>query len=218
MGKDTKTLTIKIGDQIGLTPPLGWNSWNCFAGSVTQEKVHAQAKAMWKSGLIQHGWTYINIDDAWQGARGGKYNALQGNSKFPDLKQMCDDIHALGLKAGIYSTPWVTSYANYPGGSAENPEGTWTKFSGPSRSTRRSCHSPWASTHSPPGCQAMGRLGDRLPQVRLEPDRDGPSARNSRCAEGQRTRRDLEPFQPRALRRSGRLGPPCQLLAHDRRH
>ena len=38
---------------------------------------------------------------------------------------MCDEIHALGLKVGIYSTPWVTSYAGYVGGSADNPEGTW---------------------------------------------------------------------------------------------
>src|SRR6185295_3235553 len=51
----------------------------------------------------------------------------QGNEKFPDMKKLCDDVHALGLKIGIYSTPWVTSYANHPGGSAENPEGTWEK-------------------------------------------------------------------------------------------
>lgn len=124
-GHDRRVLELKIGDQICLTPPLGWNSWNCFGGRVDQEKVAAQAKAMAGSGLIQHGWTYINIDDAWQGRREGSEHALQPNSKFPDIKRLCDDIHALGLKAGIYSTPWVTSYARHAGGSAENPEGTW---------------------------------------------------------------------------------------------
>jgi len=79
------------------------------------------------SGLVQHGWTYVNIDDTWQGARTGPDHALQGNEKFPDLRKLADEIHALGLKLGIYSTPWVTSYARYPGGSAENPEGTWEK-------------------------------------------------------------------------------------------
>jgi alpha-galactosidase len=79
------------------------------------------------SGLIHHGWTYINIDDAWQGKRGGPFNAIQGNDKFPDLKGLCDEIHKMGLKIGIYSTPWVTSYAQRIGGSAENPEGTWSK-------------------------------------------------------------------------------------------
>jgi alpha-galactosidase len=82
------------------------------------------------SGLINHGWTYINIDDTWQGERGGKFHGLQGNQKFPDIKALCDQIHALGLKFGIYSTPWTTSYAGYPGGSSENPEGNWTKSVG----------------------------------------------------------------------------------------
>ena len=127
LGADSKPLLIKVGDQICLTPPMGWNSWNCFAGAVDQEKVLAAAHAMVDKGLIKHGWTYINIDDTWQGDRGGKFNAIQGNKKFPDMQKLCDEIHALGLKPGIYSTPWVTSYANYPGGSAENPEGKWEK-------------------------------------------------------------------------------------------
>ncbi len=93
-GTDTKTFTIKIGDQICLTPPMGWNSWNCFAGAVDQEKVQAQADAMVKTGLIRHGWTYINIDDTWQGERGGTYHGLLANKKFPDMKGLCDQIHA----------------------------------------------------------------------------------------------------------------------------
>lgn len=126
-GKDTKPLLIKIGETICLTPPMGWNSWNCFAEAVDQEKVKAAADAMVKTGLIKHGWTYINIDDTWQGARGGKHNGLLGNEKFPDMKGLTDHIHSQGLKAGIYSTPWVQSYAHFAGGSADNPEGKWTK-------------------------------------------------------------------------------------------
>jgi alpha-galactosidase len=130
IGKDARTLLIKIGDQISLTPPMGWNSWNCFAGAVDQDKVRAAAEAMVRTGLVEHGWTYINIDDTWQGPRGGKDHALQGDEKFPDMKKLCDDIHGLGLKAGIYSTPWVTSYANHPGGSADDPDSKWEKFEG----------------------------------------------------------------------------------------
>ena len=58
------------------------------------------ARAMVSSGLIDHGWTYVNIDDTWQGPRGGPFNAIQGNKKFPDMKGLCDEIHAMGLKAG----------------------------------------------------------------------------------------------------------------------
>ncbi len=131
IGSAERPFKIVVGDQIALTPPMGWNSWNCWAGAVDQDKVLRSAKAMVASGLIDHGWTYINIDDKWQGKRGGPMNALQPNpDKFPDIKAMCDEIHKMGLKTGIYSTPWVRSYAGELGGSAENPEGTVQKFPG----------------------------------------------------------------------------------------
>lgn len=124
-GSAERTLRIIAGDRIALTPPMGWNSWNCWAGAVDQDKVLRSARAMVASGLAQHGWSTVNIDDTWQGRRGGPLNAIQPNDKFPDMKGLCDEIHGLGLKAGIYSTPWVTSYARHVGGSAENPEGLW---------------------------------------------------------------------------------------------
>lgn len=127
LGACEKKFKIVVGETIALTPAMGWNSWNHYAGRITQDIVLQNAKAMAESGLIDHGWSYINIDDTWQGARGGPFHGLQGNGKFPDIKGLCDQIHALGLKFGIYSTPWETSYAGYPGGSSENPEGAWSK-------------------------------------------------------------------------------------------
>jgi alpha-galactosidase len=127
LGADTRAFKIVVGDTIALTPALGWNSWNCWAGSIDQDKVLRAAKAMVSSGLIQHGWTYINIDDAWQGQRGGPFNGIQPNKKFPDMQALCNEIHAMGLKIGIYSTPWTTSYAGYVGGSSDDPNGAWTK-------------------------------------------------------------------------------------------
>jgi len=126
-GEDRKTFTVVVGDSIALTPAMGWNSWNCWAAAVDQEKVLRSARAMVSSGLADHGWTYINIDDTWQGARTGEGHALQGNEKFPDMKGLCDAIHGMGLKAGIYSTPWMTSYAGFPGGSADDASGAWSK-------------------------------------------------------------------------------------------
>jgi alpha-galactosidase len=135
-GTDEKKLRLEIGERIELTPALGWNSWNCWGPEVDADKVRQSARAMVGSGLIHHGWTYINIDDAWQAPRGGKFGAIQGNQKFPDLKGLADEIHGLGLKMGIYSTPWITSYAGYVGGSANNPEGTWEKPAPGTRTTR----------------------------------------------------------------------------------
>jgi alpha-galactosidase len=126
LGNAERQFRLIVGDQIGLTPAMGWNSWNCWGESVSQDKVMSAAQAMVRTGLAQHGWTYINIDDTWQGTRGGELNAIQPNLKrFPDIKGMVDAIHQLGLKAGIYSTPWTTSYAERIGSTSDNPQGTW---------------------------------------------------------------------------------------------
>jgi len=116
LGTADKKFRIVVGDQIALTPPMGWNSWNCFAGAVTEDRVKSAADAMVKSGLINHGWAYINVDDFWQNHRDSKDQTLRGpfrdtngfivpNSRFPDMKGMADYIHSLGLKAGLYSSP-----------------------------------------------------------------------------------------------------------------
>ena len=118
LGEARQKLVIKIGDTISLTPPMGWNGWNSWAAEIDRGKVIASADAMVKKGLLDHGWTYVNIDDAWQGVRGGPLNALQPNEKFPEFKKMVDYIHSLGLKAGLYSTPYISSYGGYAGASS----------------------------------------------------------------------------------------------------
>ncbi len=115
-GSSTRSFTIVVGSQIALTPPMGWNSWNCFAGAVSEDKVKAAAKALVESGLADHGWTYVNVDDFWQNnyrtkdpTLRGPYRDAQGNiqpnARFPDMKGLADYIHSLGLKAGLYSSP-----------------------------------------------------------------------------------------------------------------
>jgi alpha-galactosidase len=136
-GTNERKFRIVVGESISLTPAMGWNSWNCWATSVDQEKVLRSARAMVSTGLADHGWTYINIDDTWQGARTGAGHALQGNSKFPDMKGLCDTVHSLGLKAGIYSTPWITSYALYCGGSSDDASGQWNPQTDGSKTMRR---------------------------------------------------------------------------------
>jgi len=124
LGAAERTLRIIVGDEIALTPPMGWNSWNIWGGKVSQEKVLAAARAMVGSGLRDHGWTYVNIDDGWQGLRGGELNAIQPNKKFPDMAALANEVHALGLKFGIYSTPWRTSFHGHIGSSADYEDGS----------------------------------------------------------------------------------------------
>ncbi len=115
LGETQRKLRIVCGPRIGLTPALGWNSWNCFAGAVTAEKVKAAADAMVKSGLINHGWTYINIDDYWevkpsatddptlQGPQRSADGHILPNKRFPDMNDLANYVHSLGLKIGLYS-------------------------------------------------------------------------------------------------------------------
>ena len=124
-GKTEKPFRIVVGDAIALTPPMGWNSWNCWGGEVSQDKVASSAKALVGKGLRDHGWTYVNIDDGWQGDRSGPLNAIQPNSKFPDMPGLGKQIHDLGLKLGIYSTPWRGSYLGHIGSSSENEDGSY---------------------------------------------------------------------------------------------
>jgi alpha-galactosidase len=138
LGSSEKQFRIKVGDAIALTPPMGWNSWNCYGESVSAAKVQQNAAALVSTGLINHGWSYVTTDLGWAGQRGGSYNALQGNAKFPDVQALCNSIHGLNLKAGIYSTPWIQTYATNPyvaspGESADNPQGTYVAGPGQQR-------------------------------------------------------------------------------------
>jgi alpha-galactosidase len=115
LGKSERDLTIIVGDQIALTPALGWNSWNCWGLSVSDAKVKGAADAMKRSGLINHGWTYINMDDGWEReTRDGKGDIVP-NSKFPDMAAMTAYVHSLGLKVGIYSSPGPRTCGGYLG-------------------------------------------------------------------------------------------------------
>lgn len=117
-GSTTSKLKIVIGDKLALTPPMGWNSWNVWGLAVDQEKVIASAK-VFKEKLINHGWTFINIDDGWE-IRGDlpdpKRDAngfILTNEKFPDMKALGDSLHNMGLKFGIYSSPGPLTCGGY---------------------------------------------------------------------------------------------------------
>jgi alpha-galactosidase len=106
LGKAIQTFTIAAGEnKIALTPPMGWNSWNCWGLSVSDEKVRSSAQALIDKGLIDYGWTYINVDDGWQAAQRNSDGHLPPNNKFPNMKLLGDWLHSKGLKFGIYSSP-----------------------------------------------------------------------------------------------------------------
>lgn len=111
LGSARKRFSLIIGNRRALTPPMGWTSWSALTTDVDQELVEAAAESLVKKGLAAHGYNYVNVDSCWQGQRNATNNAaLQPNEKFPDMGGMVKKIHALGLKAGIYSTPMVHAW------------------------------------------------------------------------------------------------------------
>ena len=102
------------GAGIALTPPMGWNSWNHFKHTIDDKTVRAQADAMVSSGMRDAGYTYVNIDDTWEGERDAQGN-IQPNSKFPDMKALAYYVHSKGLKLGIYSSPGDKTCAGFAG-------------------------------------------------------------------------------------------------------
>ncbi len=114
-GKASRKLTIVGGrDKLCMTPPMGWNSWNIYYCSVDEQKVRDAASWIQKTGLIDHGYQYVNIDDCWQGARDTQ-GELGLSPKFSDMKKLGDDLHGRGLKFGIYSSPGPKTCAGYAG-------------------------------------------------------------------------------------------------------
>lgn len=93
---------------------MGWNSWNHFACGVSDAVVRAQADAMVARGMKSVGYTYILIDDCWQGARDAA-GYIRPNAKFPDMKALADYVHSKGLKIGIYSSPGPKTCEEFEG-------------------------------------------------------------------------------------------------------
>lgn len=112
-GKATRPLTIVAGKhKLALTPPMGWNSWNVWAGAVDQNKIQAAADSFVKTGLADFGYSYVNIDDCWEAGRDAQGNILT-NEKFPSMEALSQYIHGLGLKLGIYSSPGPRTCAGF---------------------------------------------------------------------------------------------------------
>src|SRR5215471_17510881 len=97
-----------------LTPPMGWNSWNHFACKVNDAVVRSAADSMVANGMKAAGYTFVNIDDCWQGKRDDK-GSIQPNERFPDMRALADYVHSRGLKIGIYSSPGPKTCAKYEG-------------------------------------------------------------------------------------------------------
>jgi len=112
-----------------MTPPMGWNSWDCYYSSVTEKEVLQNAQYLVDNDLVRYGWEYVVVDIRWYcnhpSLGGGNYNQrgdqeyvldeygryLPSPSRFPSamvdgrnegFKALAKKIHDMGLKFGIH--------------------------------------------------------------------------------------------------------------------
>ncbi|HHM24347.1 MAG TPA: glycoside hydrolase family 27 protein, partial [Bacteroidetes bacterium] len=98
--------------------------------TVSAEKIRATADLMVSTGLRDHGWMFVNIDDGWEAPKRAPNGEIQPNEKFPDMKALADYVHAKGLKLGIYSSPGPRTCGGYLGsyGHEYQDAATWAKW------------------------------------------------------------------------------------------
>jgi hypothetical protein len=129
MSATGKTESTAAKPRLAATPPMGWNSFDCYDLAVTEEDVAGNAEYMARH-LARHGYGYVVVDMAWYdplSAAWGRGNApfeMDGHgrllpcpSKFPSaaggagFKPLADRVHALGLKFGIHIMRGVSRQA-----------------------------------------------------------------------------------------------------------
>lgn len=125
-GKTSRSFRVVVGDTLALTPPMGWSSWYMAYTAISDALIRAQAAALISSGLADHGYSYINIDDGWNinpsskdpqvnGVPRDQEGDLRPNANFPDMASLTDYLHRKGLKAGIYTSPGPRTCGGYEG-------------------------------------------------------------------------------------------------------
>ena len=102
-------------------PPMGWNSWDCFATTVTEAQTKAHADYMAEH-LKRYGWEYVVVDIQWYEPEAKSFNYRKGaklvmdewgrlwpaTNRFPSaasnvgFKALADYVHGKGLKFGVH--------------------------------------------------------------------------------------------------------------------
>lgn len=104
-------------EQLALTPPMGWNSWNTFQVNINEQMLRDMVDAMVSSGMRDAGYTYFVLDDGWMSMQRDTFgNLVPDPKKFPSgIKAFADYVHSKGMKFGIYNCAGTKTCAGFPG-------------------------------------------------------------------------------------------------------
>jgi alpha-galactosidase len=101
-------------NNLAKTPPMGWASRGKLGTDIDDDTIRQAAESLEETGLRTAGYTYVEIDEGWQGARDAN-GMLRGNAKFPDMKALGDYIHSKQLKFGLQISAAPKSCGGFEG-------------------------------------------------------------------------------------------------------
>ena len=105
-----------LDNGLGLTPQMGWNTWNKFACAINETLIYDSIDAFVKSGLVEAGYKYINLDDCWQKSRDENNMIVPDNVTFPNgIEPLVKYAHRKGLYFGLYSSAGNYTCQGRPG-------------------------------------------------------------------------------------------------------
>jgi len=114
-------LSNALNNGVGMTPAMGYNTWNDFRCNINAQDIKDAADAIVKQGLSKLGYVYVNIDDCWAQSRASNGTIIANPSRFPQgIKAVADYVHDKGLKFGIYTDRGTKTCAGFP--ASENYE------------------------------------------------------------------------------------------------
>ena len=118
---EKKEEDVVVKEEQRKTPIMGWSSWNAYHPRISEEIILSQAEKLVEYGLDDLGYVYVNVDDGWQNGRDSGGYVRTNSTRFPSgMKSLSTKLHAMGLKAGIYSDGGANTCAAMYSGEGQN--------------------------------------------------------------------------------------------------
>jgi len=108
---------VRAAPAFGQLPVMGYNTWYQYGAGATEGAVLTQARSLVSSGLAAAGYDTVNVDDGWLASARASDGSLTWNTaRFPDgIPWLASQVHALGLKFGIYEAIGTRTCQGLPG-------------------------------------------------------------------------------------------------------
>ena len=124
VGEASREFRIAVGNQLALTPPMGWNSWYIHYHRVSDKVMRQAADQMIATGMADYGYQYVNIDDCWMvkvnsndPEIGGPTRAAEGrllsNKRFPDSSVLTINSNISSASSAVILLAMVSDAASF---------------------------------------------------------------------------------------------------------